>query len=439
MYFRPKSLRRQWRRSDYVCPMIRLELDWSAWDGPQKLIRRLREAGHEAWLAGGCVRDLLLGAVPKDYDVATSAEPAEVMALFPKAIPLKPELGVVLVPKGKPIEVTSFRSEGPYLDGRRPAWVKRTTAEGDVQRRDFTINGLLLDPETGEVVDMVGGVDDLRSGRLRCIRDPRERFSEDHLRLLRAVRFSTRLGFAIDPETWAAACELSGSVVSLSGERVHEELGRMFEQGPFLPSLVLLRDMGVLAALFPELAAALTNPVVWSRTERLFAAKWPAEIPWVAGLLLPLCPWFSEDPPQAGSNISEVAESYCKRLRLSNGERDAAHLVWRRFPEFFLSQKRLSEKAGLVRERYFAALSGLLKIWPEAPAGLHQAWLEDAHRVAEAPRPPTGQVWMTADPRVRGRLVGDAIRRADEILLDEGPREMQVLVNQVLGTMFMPG
>jgi tRNA nucleotidyltransferase/poly(A) polymerase len=418
--------------------MIRLELDWSDWDGPQKLIRRLREAGHEAWLAGGCVRDLLLGVSPKDYDVATSADPAEVMALFPKAIPLKPELGVVLVPKGKPIEVTSFRSEGPYLDGRRPAWVKRTSAEGDVQRRDFTINGLLLDPETGEVVDMVGGVDDLRAGRLRCIRDPHERFSEDHLRLLRAVRFSTRLGFAIDPETWTAARELSGSVVSLSGERVHEELGRMFGQGPFLPSLVLLRDMGVLAALFPELSAALEDPVAWKRTERLLAAPWPGAIPWVAGLFLPLCPWFSEMSLSDGVG-SEVADSYCGRLRVSNGERDAAHLAWTRFPELFQARERLSDKAGLVRERHFAALLALLEIWPDAPSGLLPSWLDDARRVAGAPRPPTGQVWMAADPRLRGRLVGEAIRRADAILLDEGPREMQVLVKQVVGTMFEDG
>jgi len=421
--------------------MTRLELDWSAWDGPLAVVRRLRKHGHEAWLAGGCVRDLLLGTAPKDYDIATSAEPAQVMEIFTGAVALKPELGVVLVPKGQPIEVTSFRSEGPYLDGRRPSWVERTTAIGDVQRRDFTINGMLLDAETGEVIDHVGGMEDLRAGLLRCIRDPRERFLEDHLRLLRAVRFSTRLGFAIDPDTWKAVCELSGEVVTLSGERLHEELGRMFSQGPFLPCLRLLRESGILAALFPELDAALSEPLVRDRMERLFGEVWPEEVPWFVGFGLALCPWMAQSTFAERSALFPQAEGLLDRLRASNHEKDAARLVWTRFPELFAPGQKLSQKASLVRERHYPALVGLLACWEEriASTGLREAWQDACKRVASAQKPPVGHVWMAADPRVKGARVGEAMRLADAILLDQGPCDSEVLVKQVLGTMFGDG
>lgn len=420
--------------------MMKIELDWSAWDGPLQVVKRLRDKGHEAWLAGGCVRDLLLGTRPKDYDVATSAEPAQVMETFPHAIPLKPELGVVLVPKGEPIEVTSFRSEGPYLDGRRPAWVERTTSEGDVQRRDFTINGLLLDPVTGEVVDHVGGVEDLGRKVLRCIRDPRERFGEDHLRLLRAVRFSVRLGFAVEPATWDALRELSGEVVSLSGERVHEELAKMFGQGPFLPAWRMLREGRLLDALFPELVESWSRPRTASRLEALFSLPLTEELPWPALLGMGLCGWMEEEAPVSGGEVSSLAEVLLDRLRCSNQEKDAARLVWRRFPEAFAAPQALSQEAGLVRERAYPAVRALLRHWDAAlGTSIAGRWAEVEARVQATPRPPAGQVWMAADPRLKGKLLGEAIRLADARLLDQGPQDVEVLVNAVLGVMFPAG
>jgi tRNA nucleotidyltransferase/poly(A) polymerase len=402
---------------------MKLELDWTRWDGPDFVTRTLKERGHEAWLAGGCVRDLLL-------------------EIFPWAIPLKPELGVVLVPRGEPIEVTSFRSEGPYLDGRRPSWVARTTAEGDVQRRDFTVNGLLMDAQTGEVVDHVGGVDDLRAGILRCIRDPRERFGEDHLRLLRAVRFSVRLGFPVEPGTWDALRELSGEVVSLSGERVHEELGKMFGQGPFLSAWRLLREGTLLDALFPELVESWKKPRTEERLEALFARPLPEGLPWVVLLGLGLCPWMGEESA-AWPEMGEVAlaqEAMLERLRVSNQERDAARLVWKRFPSLLATPRALSQEAAVVRERQFPALLSLAGLWDACfGTGAAARWGEVRRRVETAPRPPAGGVWMAADARLKGARLGEAIRLADAILLDNGVRPTEVLVDDVLGIMFPVG
>ena len=166
---------------------------------------RLAGAGHVAYINGGAVRDRLLGVAPNDVDVATSARPEEVAALFPDSRFVGAAFGVVLVRvNDQSIEVATFRSEGPYLDGRRPSAVRFATEEEDVRRRDFTVNGLLLDPATGEVIDHVGGRRDLEARILRAIGDPHERFREDHLRLLRAVRFAAQLGFEIEPETRAA-------------------------------------------------------------------------------------------------------------------------------------------------------------------------------------------------------------------------------------------
>ncbi|MEN9353987.1 MAG: hypothetical protein RL318_1312 [Fibrobacterota bacterium] len=420
--------------------MNTLALDWTEWDGPLQVVRRLREKGHEAWLAGGCVRDLLLGTKPKDYDVATSAEPAQVMELFPKAIALKIELGVVLVPKGKPIEVTSFRSEGPYLDGRRPAWVKRTTVEGDVQRRDFTINGLLLDPMTGEVVDLVDGVADLSKGILRCIRDPHERFTEDHLRILRAVRFSVRLGFAIEAGTWQALCELSDGVRTLSAERLHEELGKMAGQGAFAPAWELLRQGGIFDVLFPELEATWRNPLVLERMSALFSSPLPEALPWIAVLGLGFCPWMAEEVPAMSLVATEAGEAFLERLRASNQEKEAARLIWKRFPEMFAPAQALSQEASLVRERAYPALQAMVMHWDDRlGTELAPRWTAVRDRVMVTPRPPAGQIWMAADARLRGASLGDAIRLADAMLLDHGPQDAEVLVNAVLGVMFPQG
>ncbi|MDY0004673.1 MAG: CCA tRNA nucleotidyltransferase [Polyangia bacterium] len=220
------------------------------------VLGRLRAAGHEAYFAGGAVRDLLLGASPHDYDVATSARPEEVTGLFPGAVEVGAHFGVVLVRVGETtVEVATFRSDGAYDDGRHPSEVRFASAGEDVERRDFTVNGLLLDPESEQVIDLVGGRADLEAGLIRAIGEPRARFSEDHLRLLRALRFAAHLGFRIEETTWAAICALAHEAARVSGERVRDELLKMLCGPRPRLALELLHSSGLLSVLLPEVAA----------------------------------------------------------------------------------------------------------------------------------------------------------------------------------------
>jgi poly(A) polymerase len=205
-------------RANVVC----LETDAKA------VVMKLREAGQVAYFAGGCVRDILLGKTPKDYDIATDAQPATVRKLFPQTQAVGAAFGVILVRQGKSVlEVATFRTDGHYSDGRRPDAVRFTTAQDDAQRRDFTINGLFLDPVSGEVIDYVGGRDDLARRQLRAIGDASNRFEEDHLRLLRAVRFAARFDLTIEEKTAAAIVRATPRLKGISPERIAEELRTM--------------------------------------------------------------------------------------------------------------------------------------------------------------------------------------------------------------------
>jgi poly(A) polymerase len=224
----------------------------------EEVIRRLREAGHQAFLAGGCVRDLLLGRPPKDYDVATSATPREVLGLFPRALTVGEAFGVVIVLEDtSEIEVATFRSETTYSDGRHPDSVAFTDARQDALRRDFTINGMFLDPRTDEVVDYVGGRADLKNRIIRAIGDPRRRLLEDRLRMLRAVRFAAELGFAVESGTAAAVKELAPKIASVSGERIAAEFERILTAPPAgrRRGLELAEELGLMAVLLPEVQA----------------------------------------------------------------------------------------------------------------------------------------------------------------------------------------
>lgn len=192
------------------------------------MLTRLREAGHEAYFAGGCVRDELMGLEPKDHDVATSAPPKTVRSLFPKTQAVGQAFGVILVRQGKSVvEVATFRTEFDYQDGRRPSVVKFATAQEDAQRRDFTINGLFLDPVASRVIDFVGGQEDIKARRLRAIGKAEDRFAEDHLRLLRAVRFAARFELEIDPATAEAIRAHAPLLKRISPERIADELRNM--------------------------------------------------------------------------------------------------------------------------------------------------------------------------------------------------------------------
>jgi len=244
----------------------------------------LRAAGFTAYLAGGCVRDRLLGREPKDYDVATDATTAAVQGLFPRTIPVGVQFGVVLVVhRGEPIEVVTFRADAPYADGRHPTSVRFSTPLEDAQRRDFTVNGMFLDPATDTVIDYVGGQADLAARVIRAIGDPFARFGEDRLRMLRAVRFAAHLDFGIDPDTFAAMQELAGSVTDMAWERIGDEVVRTLTEGPrgaARRGFELLDASGLLRAILPEVAAmqgVAQSPDfhpegdVWEHTLRLLA------------------------------------------------------------------------------------------------------------------------------------------------------------------------
>ena len=241
-----------------------------------RIVETLRASGYDAYLAGGCVRDLLLGREPADYDVATSATPEVVLNLFPRTFAVGAHFGVVLVAPqeenaGFVTEVATFRSDGLYSDGRHPDAVRYTkTAEEDVRRRDFTINGLLLDPQSSDtvfegalsdpqllrssVIDLVGGVADLEAGVVRAIGRPELRFEEDHLRMLRGVRFAARFGFELETKTKNAIHSLASRIADVSRERVRDELTRMLTEGHARRAFELLDDTGLLDEVLPEIA-----------------------------------------------------------------------------------------------------------------------------------------------------------------------------------------
>ena len=219
-----------------------------------KILRKLRSNGFEALLAGGCVRDMLLDKRAKDYDVATNAQPKEVTELFERTLNVGAQFGVIIVLiENQQVEVATFRTETGYVDGRHPGSVKFTTAAEDASRRDFTINGMFYDPIKKEVIDYINGQADLRAKIVRTIGRPAERFSEDYLRMLRAVRFSTQLDFAIEPLTWSAICTNSSNIAQTSGERISIELEGILVNPNRSEGASLLFNSGLAEVVFPGL------------------------------------------------------------------------------------------------------------------------------------------------------------------------------------------
>ena len=220
------------------------------------IVRRLQNSGHEAYFVGGCVRDLLRGAEPGDYDIVTSAKPDEVYPLFPRTVPVGMRFGVVIVvEEGHNYEVATFRSEKDYGDGRRPSHVEFTTAEDDIRRRDFTVNALLMDPLAGSIIDYVGGKEDIERRLIRTIGSAQERFAEDHLRMLRAVRFAANLGYEIDIETLDAIKLNAPAIHRISAERIRDELTKLLTRGGARRGMEILVETGLLAEILPEVYA----------------------------------------------------------------------------------------------------------------------------------------------------------------------------------------
>ncbi len=234
-----------------------MDLSSSKGQAALEIVRKLKDAGHEALFAGGCVRDHLLGTQPTDYDIATSATPDQVESLFQKTIPVGKQFGVILViVDSLQFEVATFRTEGGYQDGRRPGFVNFSNAKEDALRRDFTVNGMFYDPIKQASLDYVGGQEDLQKKLIRCIGDPAKRFEEDKLRLLRAIRFAARLGFKIDDMSWDELKKRSTQITTVSKERILEELNKIILSVYAAEGFNLLTDAGLLKVLLPRIDGA---------------------------------------------------------------------------------------------------------------------------------------------------------------------------------------
>jgi poly(A) polymerase len=325
----------------------------AAQDAATGIVDRLRAAGHQAYFVGGCVRDLLLGREPKDFDVATSAPPDQVLTLFDKTFAVGAHFGVVLVCSngrgGEEVvtEVATFRSDGAYSDGRHPDAVRFSTSpEEDVKRRDFTINGMMLDPgllaRTGKVedavLDLVGGIEDLKAGLIRAIGVAAERFTEDKLRMLRGVRFAARFAFNLEPTTARAIQQLAPAVSQVSRERVREELTRMLTEGRPGRAFELLDATGLLVQVLPEVAKmkGVAQPPqyhpegdVWVHTLLLLdglTAGCPVALAWAALLHdvgKPATFRVAPDRIRFDGHVEagvRIAEEICRRLRFPNHE-----------------------------------------------------------------------------------------------------------------------
>ncbi len=280
------------------------------------VLRQLRDTGFEAYWAGGCVRDHLLGLAPKDFDVATNATPDEVRRLFGRrrTLAVGAAFGVIVVlgpREAGQVEVTTFRHDGRYSDGRHPDNVTFGTAEEDVRRRDFTINGMLYDPLADRVLDWVGGQEDLRAGVVRAIGDPRQRFDEDKLRMLRAVRFAARFGFRLDDATRDAIGPMAHEISIVAAERIAQEMRAILLHPSRVEGIELCRQVGLLAVILPEWSAldAARREHVLDVLRRLNEPSFSLAL---AALLHEVGP--------TPSTSADAAEAICRRWRLSNDE-----------------------------------------------------------------------------------------------------------------------
>jgi poly(A) polymerase len=338
----------------------------------REIIDELRRRGHQAYLAGGCVRDMLLGREPKDYDVATDAQPEQNLAYFPKAIAVGAAFGVILVRKGgADVEVATFRADHHYRDGRRPERVTFTDSpEKDVQRRDFTINGLLFDPEKNECLDYVGGRDDLKARLIRAIGVASDRFAEDKLRMLRAVRFAARLGFEIEAETMRAIQQRAAEIHQVSAERIRDELNRILTEGGARRGFELLDETGLLKTILPEVAAmkGVAQPPefhpegdVWVHTLLMLEKTENPSVPLALGTLLhdvgKPATFQVLDRIRFNGHVEvgvRMAEEICKRLRYSTSETEQVmDLVANHMKFGHVQQMRQSTLKRFLRRPHF--------------------------------------------------------------------------------------
>lgn len=318
-----------------------------------QVVKVLRQNGFEALLAGGCVRDMLLRRRAKDYDVATDARPDEVAKLFRRTLQVGVKFGVVIVLiRGMHVEVATFRTEADYNDGRHPASVEFTNAAEDASRRDFTINGMYFDPIEEKVIDYVGGQADLEKKIIRTIGRPEDRFEEDHLRMLRAVRFSTQLDFAIEAATFAAICAHAHTITKMSGERIAMELEGILAAPNRSAGASMLIESGLAEQIFEDFVGRKAR----------FAVGVLGQLPKKIGFALGLAGFF------AGFE-TEFAVERLRVLRLSNKHKQHAEYLLANRGRLLKEKMSLAELKQFLAEPYFEGLYSLEKAIQKAGAG----------------------------------------------------------------------
>lgn len=347
--------------------------------GAERICQRLREAGFRALFAGGCVRDMLRGIEPGDYDIATSATPEQVGALFEKSIGVGAAFGVqvVILDEGH-YEVATFRHDGPYIDGRHPSTVRFTDERHDALRRDFTVNAMFYDPETGQVRDYVGGREDLRRRWIRTVGNPEERFAEDHLRLMRAVRFAVQLDFTIDQATMAAMRKLASRIADTSPERIRDELVKMLTRGSPRRAIELMDASGLLVHVLPEIdrMKGVEQPPEYHPEGDVYVhtllvldkLEQPSAELALAALLhdvgKPPTQTFEDRIRFNGHEVvgAEMTEAICRRLRMSNDETERVRwLVSQHMRVAHAPEMRIAKVKRMIREDGFPELLELLR------------------------------------------------------------------------------
>jgi poly(A) polymerase len=349
-------------------------------EGALRIVQTLKDAGYQALLAGGCVRDMVLGTEPADWDVATDADPQAVMQLFARTVPVGLQFGIVVVvlDEGE-YEVARFRRDGHYLDGRHPQEVEFSSAEEDAQRRDFTINGMFYDPFEERIIDYVGGQDDIEQRVVRAIGDASQRFGEDYLRMLRAVRFAARLDFAIAAQTRQAIAAGAGNIGQISAERIRDELTKMLIEGRAATAMQLLLELGLLAEVLPEVVALDGVPQppefhpegdVWTHVKILLDGlqESSATLAWAVLLHDIGKPSTYEVADRIRFNRHDavgaaMAAKVCRRLRMSNAETETISTLTAQHMRFRnVKDMRASKLKRFLRQPDFAELLELHRL-----------------------------------------------------------------------------
>lgn len=354
------------------------------WNAVQEVYQKLKAAGYQALLAGGCVRDLIMNRKPNDFDIASDAIPDQVGELFPSALLVGREFGVTIIPyEGFQIEVATFRVDGSYKDGRRPETVTFSTPEEDAKRRDFTVNALFYDLGQKQVIDFVNGQADISAKLIRAVGDPERRFTEDKLRLLRAVRFAAQLNFEIEPATFASIKKLASQVLQVSQERIRDELTKLFKATHASRGLELLIETGLMAALLPELGPKFNDKSLLARTlKRLERKTESQESAWLNFLYEPIL--------AHGEKAEATLKTLTKRLKFSNQDADAIFWTFKNRDQFLGPQPKetspklirtLAHPYSSVAEEFFKAdvTDTAKNIWNK----IHSTTLSNARKLPD--------------------------------------------------------